>query len=208
MATSADTPQIADSTIAICNSRSSRRGSERKAVGTRSLDLLFILSAPRITRQHSQWNAAPTYPPRPSCVRLVPPPCSPLKCPDNRQPGKARRADDCKGVEGYAGRFLRSAERQHSHARRCLVDREQRATLDVVPVRFEGVNDGADDLVREKVLSSDLDDARRRPSGRGEDCGEVEVRDDDEAVLVRPRQDFVCGAVAAPIVDQWTASNP
>jgi hypothetical protein len=53
------------------------------------------------------------------------------------------------------------------------------------------VNDGADDLVSEKVLSSDLDDARRRPSVRGEDCGEVEVvRDDDEAVLVRPRQDL------------------
>jgi hypothetical protein len=54
---------------------------------------------------------------------------------------------------------LRSAERQYSHARRCLVDRKQRATLDLGPVRFEGVNDGADDLVREKVLSSDLDDA-------------------------------------------------
>ena len=72
----------------------------------------------------------------------------------------------------------------------CLVDREQRATLDVVPVRLEGVNDGTDDLVREKVLSSDLDDARRPPGARGEDCREVEVvRDDDEDVLVRPRQD-------------------
>jgi hypothetical protein len=46
----------------------------------------------------------------------------------------------------------RSAERQHSHARRCLVDRKQRATLDVVPVRFDGVSDSADDLVREKVV--------------------------------------------------------
>ena len=86
---------------------------------------------------------------------------------------------------------LRSAERQHSNARRCLVDREQRATLDVISVRFEGVNDGADDLVREKVLSSDLDDAGRRAGARGEDCREVEVvRDDDEAVFLRPRQDF------------------
>ena len=58
-------------------------------------------------------------------------------------------------------------------------------------VRFEGLYDGADDLVREKVLSSDLDDARRRPSAGGEDCREVEVvRDDDEVVLVRPRQDL------------------
>jgi len=61
----------------------------------------------------------------------------------------------------------------------------------VVPVRFEGVNDGADDLVREKVLSSDLDDARRCAGARGEDRREVEVvRDDDEAVLVRPPQDL------------------
>jgi hypothetical protein len=78
-------------------------------------------------------------------------------------------------------------------------------------VRFEGVNDGADDLVREKVLSSNLDDARRCPSARGEDRREVQVvRDDDEAVFVRPRQDFGCGSVVAcsrlgvdtPIVDQ------
>jgi hypothetical protein len=32
---------------------------------------------------------------------------------------------------------LRSAERQHSHARRCFVDCEQRATLDLFPVRVE-----------------------------------------------------------------------
>ena len=56
---------------------------------------------------------------------------------------------------------------------------------------FDGVNDGADDLVREKVLSSDLDDAGRRAGARGEDCREVEVvRDDDEAVLARPCQDI------------------
>jgi hypothetical protein len=40
------------------------------------------------------------------CSRvLVPPPCSPLKCPDNRQPGKARRADDCQGDECYGRVF-------------------------------------------------------------------------------------------------------
>jgi hypothetical protein len=86
---------------------------------------------------------------------------------------------------------LRSAETQHSHACRCLIDREQRATLDVFPVRFEGVNDGADDLVREKVLSSDLDDARRCPSAGGKDCREVEVvRDDDQVAFVCKRQDL------------------
>jgi hypothetical protein len=78
-----------------------------------------------------------------------------------------------------------------AHSRAPLPRRsKQRATLDVVSVRIEGVN-RADDLVREKIPSSDLDDARRRPSARGEDCAKVEVvRDDDEAVLVRPRQDF------------------
>src|SRR5262245_28564948 len=53
----------------------------------------------------------------------------------------------------------------------------------MVPVRFEGVNDGADHLIRQKVLSSDLDDAGRFPSASGEDCREVEiVRNDNEAL--------------------------
>ena len=99
---------------------------------------------------------------------------------------------------------FRSAERQHSHARRCLVDREQRATLDVVPVRFEGVYDGADDAVTEKILGSDLDDAGRRSSAGGEGCREVEVvRNDDELVLVCPRQDLdvrrVCRTDGGPV---------
>jgi hypothetical protein len=79
----------------------------------------------------------------------------------------------------------------------------------VVPVRFEGVYDGADDVVTEKVLSSDLDDAGRRLSAGGEDCREVEiVRNDDELVLVSPRQISTSVAVGAPMLDQWTASNP
>ena len=61
----------------------------------------------------------------------------------------------------------------------------------MIPVRFEGVNDGADDIVSEKVLSSDLHDTRRSSSAGREDCGEVEVvRDDDELVLLRLRQDL------------------
>jgi hypothetical protein len=38
------------------------------------------------------------------CSRvLVPPPCSPLKCPENPQPGKARRPGDCQSGEGDSG---------------------------------------------------------------------------------------------------------
>jgi hypothetical protein len=88
--------------------------------------------------------------------------------------------------------ILGSAERQHSDARPRLVDRQERASLNVVVVRVEGLCDDAHDHIGEQVLSSDLHDARRRSTAGREDCREVEVvRDDDEAVLVRPRQD--CG---------------
>jgi hypothetical protein len=64
----------------------------------------------------------------------------------------------------------------------------------VLPVRFESVHDGADDVVAEKVLSSDLDDAGRCSGAGGENCREVEIiRDDGELVLGSPRQDLNVG---------------
>jgi hypothetical protein len=54
-----------------------------------------------------------------------------------------------------------------------------------------------------------LHDARPVDGTGREDCREVEVvRDEDEMVPVRPRQNLVVGAVAAPRVDQWIASSP
>jgi hypothetical protein len=88
--------------------------------------------------------------------------------------------------------ILGPAERQHSDARPCLVDRQERASLDVLPVRVERLCDNAHDHIGEQVLRSDLHDARPVDSAGCEDCREVEVvRDDDDVVLVRPGQDLV-----------------
>jgi hypothetical protein len=79
----------------------------------------------------------------------------------------------------------------------------------VVLVRFEGANDGADDLVREKVLSSDLDDARRAAAL----AARIEEKSRSFVIRTKPcsfahARIPTSGAVAAPMVDQWTASNP
>jgi hypothetical protein len=66
-------------------------------------------------------------------------------------------------------------------------DRQERASLDVVSVRFECVGDDAHGSVREQILSAKLDDARPTDATRGKDCREVEiVGDEDGLVLVRP----------------------
>jgi hypothetical protein len=73
----------------------------------------------------------------------------------------------------------------------------------VVPVRFEGVNDGADDLVREKILSSDLDDARRRRA----QAARIAEKSRSFVMTTKPCS-FAhvriseSGAVAVPMVDQ------
>jgi hypothetical protein len=72
-----------------------------------------------------------------------------------------------------------------------LVDRQKRASLDVLPVRVERLCDGAHDHIGEQVLRSDLHDARPISGAGREDCREVEVvRDEDELVLVRRSYDL------------------
>jgi hypothetical protein len=104
---------------------------------------------------------------------------------------------------------LRPLERQHPDARPAFVNRQECASLDVLTMRFECPGDDAHGLNREQVLSSELHHTRRGAGAGREDCREVQViREDDELVLVRPRQNLNSGAVAVPMVDQWTASNP
>src|SRR5262249_25489447 len=67
---------------------------------------------------------------------------------------------------------------------------------DVVTMRLQRVRDDAHSLIGQQVLSSDLHHAGRSASARSEDRREVEiVRDNDELVLVRPREDVMvwCG---------------
>jgi hypothetical protein len=93
-------------------------------------------------------------------------------------------------LTGAAARLL-SAERQHPHARPSLVDRQERASLDVLPVRVERFCDDAHDHIGEQVLRSDLHDARPVENASSQNCREVEVvRDDDEVVFVCKRQDL------------------
>lgn len=76
-------------------------------------------------------------------------------------------------------------------------------------MRFECPGDDARGALREQVLSAKLDDARPMDGTGREDRREVQiVGDEDGTVLMCPRQDLVIGRVAAPMVDQWTASNP
>jgi hypothetical protein len=124
------------------------------------------------------------------CSRvLVPPPCSLRSVQEDRKPGKARRADDGQTDEVTAGSDQRRGRTLTRVAASSIESSAPRSTWS--RCASSAWYDGADDVVREEVLSSDLDDAGRRPSAGGEDCREVEVvRDDDEAVLARPRQDF------------------
>jgi hypothetical protein len=106
------------------------------------------------------------------------------------QPGRGKAAVRQSGRK-VLRQILGPAERQHSDARPCLVDRKERASLDVLPVRVECLCDDAHDHIGEQILSSDLHDARRRSTAGREDCREVQVvRDEDERVLVRPRQNL------------------
>src|SRR6266545_1998589 len=85
---------------------------------------------------------------------------------------------------------VRSPEWQQSYARPSLVDRQEGASLDVLSMRLDGVCNDAYGTVGEQVLGADLDHTRRRASAGRQDRREVEVVDDDEVVLVRPRQDL------------------
>ena len=64
---------------------------------------------------------------------------------------------------------LRALERQHPYARPAFVNRQERASLDVLTMRFECPGDDARGAIGEQVLSAELDDARpmrrRRPRG-------------------------------------------
>ena len=58
-------------------------------------------------------------------------------------------------------------------------------------MRFDSRGDDADRAIGEQVLSSDLHRTQRSAAAGREDGREVEVvRDDDELVLVLPRQDL------------------
>ena len=100
-----------------------------------------------------------------------------------------------------------SAEAASGRASR-FVNRQERTSLDVLTIRFESpVRRCATTLIREQVLSADLHDARPGDGARREYCGEVEiVRDEDEVVLVRPRQDLVVGRGRS--TRWWTSGQP
>src|SRR6266545_4727146 len=80
-------------------------------------------------------------------------------------------------------------ERQHPYARPAFVNRQERPALDVLTMGVDSLGDDADGLIGEQIVSSDLHDARRRSSAGREDCREVQVvRDENEFMLLRPRQ--------------------
>src|SRR6266545_1706464 len=104
---------------------------------------------------------------------------------------------------------LRVLERQHPYARPAFINRQKRASLDVLTMRLECLGDDAHRSIGEQVLSSDLHDAWRGSSASSEDCREVEiVGNEDEIVPMRVRQDLGVGGGRSTTVDQWTASNP
>src|SRR6266545_2897997 len=89
---------------------------------------------------------------------------------------------------------LRALERQHPYARPAFINRQKRASLDVLTMRLECLGDDAHRSIGEQVLSSDLHDAWRGSSASSEDCREVEiVGNEDEIVPMRVRQDLGVG---------------
>jgi hypothetical protein len=96
-----------------------------------------------------------------------------------------------------------------SRNRWAFVDRQERTSLDVLPMRFERVRDDAYDRIGEQVLSSDLHDAWRTSGAGGEDSQKSRsfVRTTTWCSVAHVRIS-PSGAVAVPMVDQWTASNP
>ena len=86
---------------------------------------------------------------------------------------------------------LEPRTRQHPDACPAFVDRQERTSLDILTMRFDSLGDDADRAIGEQVLSSDLHRTPRSAAAGREDGREVEVvRDDDELVLVLPRQDL------------------
>ena len=101
------------------------------------------------------------------------------------------------------------AQRQHSDAPPSFVNRQERASLDDLTIGVDSLGDNCDDFIGEQVLSSDLHHARRSAGASCEDCEKSR-----SFVMTMKWCSFAhvristSGAVAAPIVDQWTASNP
>ena len=96
------------------------------------------------------------------------PPVFVNRSPDSPQPGDGTRV--CGWRVGLRLRgTLRALERQHPYARPAFVNRQERASLDVLTMRFECLGDDAHGALREQVLSAELDDARpmRRHRPRG-----------------------------------------
>jgi Ni/Co efflux regulator RcnB len=84
------------------------------------------------------------------CSRVsVPPPRSPFSRPDTRNQGERRRPVTVRLM--LLRRILAPVTRQQSDARPWLVDRQERASCEVVAVRFECLGDDADSGIREQV---------------------------------------------------------
>jgi hypothetical protein len=128
-------------------------------------------------------------------------------------------ASECETLEETCGVFLipaESVQRLRKHNVESSVQGVSHERLEAGAKqcgsrgrRFNRLGDDADGMIGEQVLGSDLHDARRGFSAGRKDCREVQVvRDENELVLVAHVRISTSGAVAAPMVDQWTASNP
>jgi hypothetical protein len=105
--------------------------------------------------------------------------------------------------------IVRSTERQHSDAGPSLVDGQERASLDVLAVRFECLGDDADNISESRscVRICTTLGPLAAPAARIAEKSRSFVMRMNSCSFAHVRIS-TSGAVAAPMVDQWTASNP
>jgi len=161
--------------------QSAARTPAAKSLTRKDIDRLICIQ-PTSCRHPCRWRAA-----RPDGGTQLPSLCSPCLSSIEVQRSATRE---------WFWRMRRAVvfrlrEPVRAHARPTFVNRQECASLEVLTVRFECPGDDVDGRVGQQVLSSDLHNARRGSSAGREDCREVQVvRDEDELMLVRPRQDL------------------
>ena len=127
----------------------------------------------------------------------------------NRATRERNQACRSCGGEEVSPTKIRALKRQHADVRPAFVDGQEGTALDVLSVGFESVGGDADGSVREQILSAELDDARLRltaPPARIAEKSRLLVMRTKSCLFAHARSS-TSGAVAAPIVDQWTAST-
>jgi hypothetical protein len=167
--------------------QSAARRTAAKSLTRKEIDESICIR-PRSRRRAFRWRAA-----RPERGNTAPESVFPLFSSIEVQQTATRR-EGTRISRGSGKRLrgtLRTLERQHPDARPAFVDRQKRASLDVLTMRLKCRGDDAHGSIGEQVLSSDLHHARRGAGASCEDCREVQViREDDERVLIRPRQNL------------------